>query len=283
MRMAKRTPAWIAGVLFFAWGAHAAGTADLACALAVEGRWTEAHREALRLLAGDASNATGRLVAAACHAAFRTSEMPGAAGELASAAGDPSAAPGLRALARYALGIAAARAGRIDEARAWLGGCLDATTPASLAVRAACVLDETDRRHPPPSAPPYAARMSDLRPRFTPALRADAVRMLDTPTGAGPRTSPPVVGGIVRFYRSHIRPAIGSRCSLQPSCSEYFLEAGRQHGALAVPMIADRLFREPSVVSAAEEPVMVDGKQRIADPVERHYPAAKADKESHAH
>ena len=51
----------MAGVLLLAWEAHADGTADLAAALAAEGRWNEAHREALRLLSGDAANATGRI------------------------------------------------------------------------------------------------------------------------------------------------------------------------------------------------------------------------------
>ncbi|MCX7819302.1 MAG: membrane protein insertion efficiency factor YidD [Kiritimatiellae bacterium] len=72
--------------------------------------------------------------------------------------------------------------------------------------------------------------------------------------------------GIVGVYRRWIRPAIGRRCSLSPSCSEYFLQAARRHGWLAFPMIADRLVREPGVVAAgAAGP---DG--RVADPLEEH-------------
>ena len=76
---------------------------------------------------------------------------------------------------------------------------------------------------------------------------------------------------VVQFYRAQIGPAIGSRCDLQPSCSEYFLQAGRAHGLLGVPLIADRFVREPSVVAAAEQPVTLPGGRiRYADPVSDH-------------
>jgi putative component of membrane protein insertase Oxa1/YidC/SpoIIIJ protein YidD len=76
---------------------------------------------------------------------------------------------------------------------------------------------------------------------------------------------------IVKFYRAQIGPAIGARCDLQPSCSDYFLQASRAHGLLGVPIMADRFVREPSVVSAAEKPVtMPDGRIRYADPLSDH-------------
>jgi hypothetical protein len=75
-----------------------------------------------------------------------------------------------------------------------------------------------------------------------------------------------IAEGIVGVYRRWIGSAIGARCSLVPSCSEYFRQAGRRHGWLAFPMIADRLVREPGVVAAAE--VRVGG--RVADPLEDH-------------
>ena len=76
---------------------------------------------------------------------------------------------------------------------------------------------------------------------------------------------------VVRFYRAQVSPAIGSRCSLNPSCSEYFLQASRKHGLLGVPLIGDRFIREPDVVGAEETIVeLPDGAYRIADPVEAH-------------
>ncbi|MBR6021872.1 MAG: membrane protein insertion efficiency factor YidD [Kiritimatiellae bacterium] len=75
----------------------------------------------------------------------------------------------------------------------------------------------------------------------------------------------------IAFYRTQISPAIGSRCALVPSCSEYFLQASRKHGLLGLPLIADRFVREPDVTQSAkvwiERP---DGSVRIADPVADH-------------
>ena len=76
---------------------------------------------------------------------------------------------------------------------------------------------------------------------------------------------------IVAFYRAQIGPAIGSRCSLQPSCSAYFLEAGRTHGSLwALPLTADRLIREPGVVAAARHPVSAGERVRYEDALSDH-------------
>ena len=76
---------------------------------------------------------------------------------------------------------------------------------------------------------------------------------------------------VVRFYRAQISPALGARCSLDPSCSEYFLQASRKHGLLGVPLIADRFIREPRTVHDAARTVeRPDGSVRIADPVEDH-------------
>ena len=76
---------------------------------------------------------------------------------------------------------------------------------------------------------------------------------------------------LVAFYRAQIGPALGGRCALQPSCSEYFLQASRKHGLAGVPMITDRFVREPTVTGAREVMVeLPDGAWRIADPVEWH-------------
>ncbi|MCF7816977.1 MAG: membrane protein insertion efficiency factor YidD [Kiritimatiellales bacterium] len=78
-------------------------------------------------------------------------------------------------------------------------------------------------------------------------------------------------GWFIGFYRNQISPAIGARCSLQPSCSEYFVQARAKHGPLAVPMIADRLCREPEVNNLKLNPVvMSDGQIRYRDSVENH-------------
>lgn len=76
---------------------------------------------------------------------------------------------------------------------------------------------------------------------------------------------------IIRFYRSQISPAIGDRCTLEPSCSEYFHQAHQHHGLKAFPMIADRFFREPEVSSRKQDPVVTEsGQVRYRDPIENH-------------
>jgi len=75
---------------------------------------------------------------------------------------------------------------------------------------------------------------------------------------------------VIEFYRAQIGPAIGNRCSLTPSCSEYAKRAFNRHGALAIPITADRLVREPSVVSAEKNPVRENGQWRYRDAMTEH-------------
>lgn len=75
---------------------------------------------------------------------------------------------------------------------------------------------------------------------------------------------------LVRFYRSQISPAIGQRCTLDPSCSEYFYQAVSRHGLLSVPLIADRFIREPGVNNEKKEPVFINGMLRYRDPLDNH-------------
>lgn len=79
------------------------------------------------------------------------------------------------------------------------------------------------------------------------------------------------VKAMVGFYRLMVAPALGSRCSLEPSCSRYSMQAARERGWLGLPMTADRLIREPSVVMARENPVTnFNGRVHFSDPVSAH-------------
>ncbi|NCD33448.1 MAG: membrane protein insertion efficiency factor YidD [Spartobacteria bacterium] len=75
---------------------------------------------------------------------------------------------------------------------------------------------------------------------------------------------------VVAFYRFGVSPALGARCSLEPSCSEYFRQASLKHGLLGIPIQADRFYREPSVVSHGGNEVLVNGTVRYADPLSDH-------------
>ena len=77
--------------------------------------------------------------------------------------------------------------------------------------------------------------------------------------------------GFIWFYRTQISPAIGARCQIYPSCSEYFVQAARKHGVAALPMIADRFVREPEIFSQGRHPVeLSDGRILWGDAVSDH-------------
>ena len=76
---------------------------------------------------------------------------------------------------------------------------------------------------------------------------------------------------LVWVYRRAIRPALGDRCVLDPSCSEYALQAARECGWLGIPMMADRWVREASVIASGEIRFQNDeGQIRYADPITAH-------------
>lgn len=76
--------------------------------------------------------------------------------------------------------------------------------------------------------------------------------------------------GFITFYRTHIGPAIGDRCVLNPSCSEYFKQNLNAHGIVAVPMQADRFFREPDMAHRSDNIIIVNGRIKHADPISDH-------------
>jgi putative component of membrane protein insertase Oxa1/YidC/SpoIIIJ protein YidD len=77
--------------------------------------------------------------------------------------------------------------------------------------------------------------------------------------------------GVIAFYRSQILPAIGDRCILLPSCSEYSRQAFQQHGLfIGAAMTADRFVREPDVTAAAASPVVYNGCVYYSDPLRDH-------------
>ena len=89
-----------------------------------------------------------------------------------------------------------------------------------------------------------------------------------TPQRRGPGAA--FARAVVRFYREFIASAIGARCVLEPSCSQYFLEASRKHGILGIPMIADRFVREPPESHSDRLIRTKNGQWRHHDPVEDH-------------
>ena len=89
--------------------------------------------------------------------------------------------------------------------------------------------------------------------------------------GDAPDDAPWPLQLFIYTYRSQISPAIGSRCLLEPSCSEFYLQACRKHGWIGMGIGGDRLIREPTVTGDPERAiVMPSGLIRYTDPVSEH-------------
>jgi len=190
--------------------------------------------------------------------------------ELAAVWLDEGAPDGVRCRAAGALGIAEAAGG--DRAAAFSAlrfAYLNAREP-ELFWQAGCslyLLMKADK-HLRRAEPGLWQSLQSCRDAWPPEIWREC-RAATQPAGTSWGSLPGK--WIVGFYRSQIGPAIGSRCDLQPSCSEYFLRASKAHGLLGLPIMADRFIREPSVVAAKEKPVvMPDGHVRFADPLSDH-------------
>lgn len=269
---AQPIPGLAPGIFFFAWiAAAAAAPLDLAADLFGEGQWAVARAESLRVLAGEASGPErdrARLLAAVSALRMRSGRAEAKA-ELAALWPTESVDLETRCMAAYEFGRADWADGHPANALAALKFAYLQTRVPPLFWRSGCSLyfllkgDKTLRRQ---EAGTWRSLQScrdawplevwrECRPR---------------PKSGGSLTARPGQW-IVKFYRAQISPAIGSRCDLHPSCSEYFKQASQTHGLLGVPLMADRFIREPSVVSAKEQPVVLpDGHVRYADPVSAH-------------
>jgi putative component of membrane protein insertase Oxa1/YidC/SpoIIIJ protein YidD len=267
----QKIPGLVPGIFFFAVAlAAAAGPGlELAADLFAEGQWLAARTESLRVAAEvpgpDAARA--RLLAAVSDLRLDR-DRPGAKAVLAGLWQADAADLETRCMAAYEFGLADWADGGCQAGAALEFAYLQ-TRDVALFWRAGCSL--------------Y------FYLKATPALRnsrPDLWNSLQLCRDAWPleiwrecrprKPARPAVAAlpgrwVVQFYRAQLGPAIGSRCDLQPSCSEYFLQATRAHGLLGVPLIADRFVREPAVVAAAEHPVpRPDGSRRYADPVADH-------------
>lgn len=269
---ARKIPGLAPGIFFLAlWVSVASGARlDLAAELFAEGEWIAVRTECLRVQA-DASGAEedrARLLAAV--SSLRTGRgREEAKAELAALQQAESADLEARCMAAYERGLAEWADGGKTNALAALKFAYLQTRDTLLFWRAGCSLyfflkaDKTLRRQ-------EAIAWQSLQ-SCRDAWPLEVWRECRPRKKAGASMFSLPGQWIVTFYRAQIGPAIGSRCDLLPSCSEYFMQASRAHGLLGVPIMADRFIREPTVVSAREQPViMPDGRIRFADPLSDH-------------
>ena len=74
----------------------------------------------------------------------------------------------------------------------------------------------------------------------------------------------------VMFYKKQVSPALGERCPLYPSCSTYSMQVLKKYGIMGIPMTGDRLIREARVIKQRRNPLVVNGKLKMSDPVSDH-------------
>lgn len=250
------------GILFLFPASPVLANTQLLCELMAETNWPAVLVESRRVLQTDPADETARLGEALALPA-------GAADTTLRDLADSARSPDIRARAAYDLGARAQASGDASNAWRYLRIAFLAGGPEEITLKSAWRMS---RLRTPPSVAYDAVLAGQLRTVMACVGRLTR-RACETENRAiRPRRSlfSLPAQGIVAFYRTAIAPAIGSRCSLTPSCSAYFGEAGRKHGLMAFPMIADRLVREPSTVAAGAHPVRDGQRTRCADPVAAH-------------
>lgn len=240
---------------------------ELASELMQENNWTAARREAQRVLCEDPAHPTARVIELAARARLGINQ-PAVLRELEELAArtDSSCVRGMAVCEAARLQTAS---GHPDRAYEGLKSVFQNAPDRALYLKSGCLLGSLLKWHPDLASDDALLRAQvlgceslwDQRLRDECAVPAASrrLRVFSLPGEA-----------VVAFYRACVSPAIGARCSLEPSCSRYFLEASRRHGLLAFPIVADRLVREPGVVSKAARKVVVGNVRKIADPLDDH-------------
>ena len=175
--------------------------------------------------------------------------------------------PQVSAIASYELGRLQWAVGQPQEAFDSFAFSFHTTTNKALFLHASCSLFLLMKEHSELKSgnESLVSQINTSRDQWYGALFSECAK----PDPAKDKSSAP--NWLVRFYRAQISPAIGDRCTLEPSCSEYFHQSYCKHGIRSFPMIADRFIREPEVNSEKLNPVVVkNGQVRYQDPVENH-------------
>lgn len=270
---ARKIPGLVPGIFFFslALAASAGVSLDLAEELYAEGNWAAARAEGLRaqVEAEDEARSAGARLLAAQAALRMGKDRAQAKAELEAVWRDAAAPLETRSAAAYAFGLAAWEDRNRDAAFDSLRFAYVNARAAPLFWRSGCSLYFFLKADKPLRRQEASLWQSLQSCRDAWPLEVWRECRPRKPRGTSWAARPG--RWIVRFYRAQIGPAIGARCDLEPSCSEYFRQASHAHGLLGVSIMADRFIREPTVVAAKEKPiVMPDGRIRYADPLSDH-------------
>jgi hypothetical protein len=244
--------------------ASASNDNSLAISLFEEGDWVACRTECLRSLLAHPDSPQILLLKAV--AELRTGTV--STGMLASLCFATNIAPEVAAMAGYELGRALLRRGDKRGSLDHLRRVFEITRDTSLYLHAGCtmaaIIDGTpglEAQHPG-----LSSQLRTSSRFWTRQIRNEC---------AFPAASSSSLTGrpgqwLIAFYRAEISPALGRRCSLTPSCSEYGRQALGKHGLLGLAFIGDRTVREPQVVADKKHPVYAEGLWHYADPLDAH-------------
>lgn len=265
-RLMKRIPGIFTGILFcLSPLLSISSETEIAEQFYQEENWTPCIQESQRALCQSPSNENAVLLYARASLRAGQTNLNVHLASLTSLA-HHAQRPEVRAMAANEAAWILARQRRVQEAWPLAEQAFLSSTRTPIFLSSGALLQEILTRHPKAVDPSDSIRMQleTCAPLF--------VNAPIPPENVVPNTALLSLPGqwIVSFYRSAIRPALGAKCSLKPHCSEYFLLATHKHKLLAIPMIADRLVREPSVVSSGHHALQESGATVYEDPVEDH-------------
>lgn len=252
-----------------------AGSMDLAESLFDEGSWELCLRECRYILAETPSNTQARTL-------FNISNLrlgrhtKRSINSLAQLSLNKQLPPRHKTMAAYECGEALKAEGKEQDALKYLADSFYQTRNKTLAVKSAssikAIMDSKAGRQ---------MDMNSLSSQVETVLSSSGDRGRISAAAPDTESTGKIGELIVWLYREAISPALGQRCSLYPSCSEYFLRASRKHGLLGFPIQADRFVREPGVVQRKKKPVVCGNIIKYADPLSDHdfwLPSAKSEK-----
>jgi len=274
-RVSGRVPGTLvlfcAGLLTFAGTAQGqSNVPSPSCSLAVdlfeEGNWASCRTECSRLLLARPEDPQAALLGAVAELRSGMNSSTGTLARLCESTNTPTE---VAAMAGYELGRELLRKGDSMAGFEHLKRAFEITRSTALYLRAGCTLAPIVNKHPEleEQNPGLASQLRTSSRLWTMKLRAEcAISASSSPDSLTGRP----FQWLIAFYRREIGPALGRRCSLTPSCSEYGRQALRRHGVLGLALIGDRTVREPQVVAEKASPVFRDGRWRYSDPVETH-------------
>lgn len=245
--------------------AASTNTTALVVDLFEEGQWQACRTECRRLLLTQPREHHVRLLKAVAELRLGVDSIS----SLTALYGASDTPDPVRGMARYEAAMEYWQRGDLNQAFVDLRHAFLHAPDRDLFLRAGCSLHLLLLRYEvvPSPSPDLRSQLAVCEPLWSIEMRRSCVPPLRS---SGCTWTGRPGQWLIALYRKQISPAIGARCSLHPSCSEYGRQALAKHGLLGFPMIADRGFREPGVVAERARPVVINGKRRYQDPLENH-------------